>query len=117
MKRKYQETDDFRGCPESALGTGVRIISFNNLQIDHLFKQQVVGVFNPGRRTLLRITLLKREETLATESTTAPHSIGASEEDPGIRSDGLLERQRALHRDGLDHFADANTVSFRYRGE
>jgi hypothetical protein len=29
--------------PESALGTGDRIISFNNLQIYHLSKQQVVG--------------------------------------------------------------------------
>jgi hypothetical protein len=33
----------FGEAPESALGTGDRIISFNSLQIDHLSKQQVVG--------------------------------------------------------------------------
>lgn len=53
------------------MGTEVRVISFNNLQIDHLSKQQVLGCRNPGRRSLPRISLLKREETLATIFTTA----------------------------------------------
>jgi hypothetical protein len=39
----------FPGRLETALGTGVRIIRFDNLQIDHLSKQQVVGPENqPG---------------------------------------------------------------------
>jgi hypothetical protein len=33
----------FHDSLESALGTGGHIISFNNLQIDHLSKQQVIG--------------------------------------------------------------------------
>jgi hypothetical protein len=71
MKRKHQKTEDFGEWTESALGTGDRIISFNNLQIDHLSKQQVIGSGKPSRRTLLRIALLKCEEISAAIFTTA----------------------------------------------
>jgi hypothetical protein len=43
LKRKRQKTSGSTERPETALGTGGRIISFNSLQIDHLSKQQVIG--------------------------------------------------------------------------
>src|SRR5258706_2367827 len=62
LKRKHQKTGTFGEAPESGLVTGDRIINFNNLQIDHLPKQQVVGCEKPRRSTLPRITMSKREE-------------------------------------------------------
>jgi hypothetical protein len=52
-------------------GHVTRMISFNNLQIDHLPKQQAIGFLKGRQSTLRRITMLKREETLATIFTTA----------------------------------------------
>jgi hypothetical protein len=65
------KTGHLAGATETALGTGDRIISFNNLQLDHLSKQQVIGSGKPARHTLQRVTMLKREEILATIFTTA----------------------------------------------
>jgi len=54
LKPKHQKTGAFGGWPETALGAGVRIISFNNLQIDHLSKQQVLGPRTSNGRMLPR---------------------------------------------------------------
>ncbi len=43
MKRKELKIGRFRSAPQSALGTVDRVIVFNNLQVDHLSKQQVIA--------------------------------------------------------------------------
>ena len=53
MKPKHQKTGAFREALESALGTVGRIIVFNNLEVDHLSKQQVIA---PRRARLTRTT-------------------------------------------------------------
>ena len=43
MKRNELKIGRFRTAPETALGTVDRVIVSNNLEVDHLSKQQVIA--------------------------------------------------------------------------
>jgi hypothetical protein len=57
IETKRIENRALRGSLESALGTVDRIISFNNLEVDHLPKQQVVASDDPHQGCIPVISL------------------------------------------------------------